>query len=367
VFSGTAPASAAGSVPAIALTPAWAQASQATAVNDVGQAIVTRATEPGTDYLWTAGRLTPLTYRGQPFDAVALNNRGEVIGTARTGSGEVAVRWDDGQATALTLPGDDSLAADVNDRGQITAISVSFSTTPPTVRGYLVDGGTARDLGVDLSLVSPQLVINESGQVAGNAVTGDGGPVYGLPTGFLWSRGHLDLLPTLGGGSAVVNDLNNGGQAVGRSALASGDQHATLWSGGTITDLGTLGGSYSDATALNDSGQIVGSAYSASGQSQAVLWSTRHLNSLGIPAESHAIDINNDGQVLAFADASAPGTTVRHGYVWRNGTRTELGTLGTPFVTPTAINDQGLVVGSAQLASGANRATAWNAARTFGS
>jgi probable HAF family extracellular repeat protein len=361
LLSVAAPASAAATLPARGLAPQWTESSSVTAVNDVGQAIVSRTTDPTTDYLWTAGRFTPLTYQGQPFDVAALNNRGQVVGTAQTASGPIAVRWEAGHATALTLPGDNSLATDINDRGQITAISVTFSTSPPTVRGYLITGGTARDLGVGLSLVDEKLAINNSGQVAGNAVLGSGGAVYGLPTAFLWSGGHLSQLPTLGGDSAVVTDLNNRGQIVGRASLANGDQHAALWSGGTITDLGTLGGTYSSATALNELGQVAGSANTAAGQSQAVVWTGGHLKSLGTPADSWAVDLNNFGQIIAYAAASTPGTNIQRGYVWRNGTLTELGTLGAPFVTPAAINDQGLIVGSAQLPSGADEAATWNA------
>src|SRR5437899_10430296 len=99
--------------------------------------------------------------------------------------------------------------------------------------------------------------VNESGQVAGISTTNTTrNDTTGIPTirPFLWQRGRMIDLGTLGGtfsgvdGPAIL--LNNRGQVAGTSTLAGDVNSATggliyhpfLWERGVIKDLGTLGG-----------------------------------------------------------------------------------------------------------------------------
>jgi len=66
--------------------------------------------------------------------------------------------------------------------------------------------------------------------------------------------------------------INARGQVVGLSVTSTGLQHAFLWERGTMIDLGTLGGMFSGASAINDGGQVVGFSTTASGEEHAVLW-----------------------------------------------------------------------------------------------
>nr|MDT0666584.1 hypothetical protein [Micromonospora sp. DSM 115978] len=150
-----------------------------------------------------------MTHDGAPIDPVDLNNRGQVVGTVTDDTGMPAVvLWERGRSRLLPIPGEGAQPLDLNNRGQVTALGFAPPPGPaPYVRAYLYDGRAVVDLGVEPFAVQPSLVLNDAGQVAGTKVD-QGGPVYGSPSGFVWTRGRVVELGTLGGDSAQVTDVN---------------------------------------------------------------------------------------------------------------------------------------------------------------
>jgi probable HAF family extracellular repeat protein len=59
------------------------------------------------------------------------------------------------------------------------------------------------------------------------------------------------FLGDFGGQVSGPEALNLRGQIVGLAETAAGDFHAFLWERGTLTDLGTVGGASSGAAAVN--------------------------------------------------------------------------------------------------------------------
>jgi probable HAF family extracellular repeat protein len=56
-------------------------------------------------------------------------------------------------------------------------------------------------------------------------------------------------------------DVSPGGEVVGVSSIAGGDNHAFSWTQKAgMVDLGTLGGTFSAARAVSPSGHVVGSS-----------------------------------------------------------------------------------------------------------
>jgi probable HAF family extracellular repeat protein len=84
---------------------------------------------------------------------------------------------------------------------------------------------------------------------------------------FLYSNGQMRDLGTLPGGvDSIGLGLNNAGQVVGTSRLASTLEHAFLYSNGQLRDLNDLvdprlGITLFGATAINDNGQILAGRY----------------------------------------------------------------------------------------------------------
>jgi probable HAF family extracellular repeat protein len=143
--------------------------------------------------------------------------------------------------------------------------------------------------------------------------------------GFVWEHGQMRGLPNFpGGNNGFATGANNLGQAVG---WAENDVHdptcvspqvlqfrPAVWELGPpdqIHDLPLMAGDTSgSATAINDNGQIVG--------------------------------------ISGICDQAVGRHTAKHAVLWENGQAIDLGNLGAEWWnTPTAINEDGVVVGFA--------------------
>ena len=222
----------------------------------------------------------------------------------------------------------------------------------------------ARDLGVLPGRTrSTAIAINDRGQIVGNA----GSP--SAPRAFLWQKGRMVDLGTLGGATSSVQAINSRGQIVGASITGSGARHAFLWQNGRMRDLGTLGGKQSEAVDINDGGQIVGSSTTASGALHGFLWQNGRMVDLGTlgGTDSSAVAINNRGQI-AGSSTLAPGSDPNnpendpdprassHPFTWQKGRTIDIGTLpGLPVSGSVAINERGDITGTASWWSGGNR------------
>ena len=70
--------------------------------------------------------------------------------------------------------------------------------------------------------------------------------------------------------------------------------------------------------------------------------------------EPYRMGINSAGEVVGSAPMSPQEPALVQGFVYRNGTKTNLGTLGGPWSSVHAINDAGVIVGASSNSSSAN-------------
>jgi probable HAF family extracellular repeat protein len=362
---------------------------QAVEINDSGQIVFTAAPRASNDmwvghaFLWEKGKVHDLgTLGGENSGAGAINTRGEIVGWSSTaGRSAHAFLWAKGRLTDLGVLGageaGDSEASAINETGQI----VGSSSTGAGYHPVLWQGGKRTDLGtlgiLDAgSEIWPKASdLNERGQVVGTSATRGRSP-----RAYLWQNGRMHNLGTLGG-ATWARAINDRGLIVGGSYTvpgAYGSQHAFSWEKGTMHDLGTLGGKSSDAIAVNNSGQIVGWSRVASGAVHAFLWQKGRMTDLGTlgASGSVAVAINERGQALVnrFANTCSnldPGYTSLVGEplgylcfgvasVWENGELTDLGSLpGAGTSRATGLNERGQIVGTSSTETGPDHAVLW--------
>jgi probable HAF family extracellular repeat protein len=308
---------------------------------------------------------------GDASAAFWISDNGLIAGDASTGVVDPlfpalaqvrGVLWKDGEIINLgTLGGNQSNALSVNNRGQVVGgatntIPDPFSLFHTQLRAFLWQDGVMRDLGTLGGPDAIALFVNERGQVAGMATTNfspsaDPSCFFPLTTHpFLWERGRMTDLGSLGGDCSLPFALNNRGQVIGISDLA-GDlaEHPFIWERGSLIDLGTFGGNFGFAFGINDSGEVVGWATNTNDQAyRAFLWKDGVMTDLGTLSGddcSYAFQINSLGQIvgISFPCAGGPPRLV----LWRNGFMTDLsvfappGSTLTPWFDGAVINDRG--------------------------
>jgi probable HAF family extracellular repeat protein len=161
----------------------------------------------------------------------------------------------------------------------------------------------------------------------------------------------------------VAYDINNTGLVVGSADGSDGESGACLWDADGASDLGGLsGGRWNEAREINDSGELILWGVPAGGsEKHAAYWSGEagspvvDLGTFG-GRESWAIDLNNDGLIVGWADMA---DSSRHAFVWDGAEMIDLGTLGGLSSTAYAINEDGIIAGAARDSQNVMRAVIW--------
>lgn len=178
--------------------------------------------------------------------------------------------WENGTRIDLpSLDGDQNFGLAINDNTEI----VGYVDSDGVVDGTNVYSAAFWEQDANGNFVLTNLGIpngfaqsfardlNENGLVIGQATNGSGATL--TSSGFLWDNGNLINLGSLGGTRGDALSINESGQIVGFSNLASEVAHGTLWQEGQLFDLNNLvingtGWVLNQATGINGRGQIIG-------------------------------------------------------------------------------------------------------------
>jgi len=265
--------------------------------------------------------------------AAGLNDNGDVVG------GDLLYQHASGVVNRIS---DAFFLGGINDHGQIIGTAFLGSATAPAgiqasvwrVSGgeeYFGEGG-----------LSEGVAINNSGRAVGsfgdfhaqshavlwrlkdNSTIGLGTLVVNNPYGFIYDPGSSATAinvegDVVGWSDALIFDADGN-----PSAAAT---HAFRWHNGVLTDLGALPGSaYSVANGINDKGEVVGVSDIASGASHAFLYRRSRMVDLGDLANdpklnSQADGINDSGDVVGWSEVrlTADHSIAQRAFVYSSG------------------------------------------------
>jgi probable HAF family extracellular repeat protein len=195
-----------------------------------------------------------------------------------------------------------TVALGVNSAGDVCG---TYCDVDGVCRGWILKAGNLQSAPIDIGTLGGNFcapyAMNDKGAVVGFSHTSD----Y-KNHAFLWSHGVMkDLFPC--SDFSLATDINNLGQVVGFFQNNSDASKSFLREvSGKIVELPTLGGDSTSVSGINDRGQVVGSSYLASGYRHAFLFENGVMRDLGTlvnesgekDTTSEAFEINNYGIVI---------------------------------------------------------------------
>jgi probable HAF family extracellular repeat protein len=221
---------------------------------------------------------------GGTFGPNAINNNGEVVGTANANGDDYSAIWTEtaGVVVLGQFEGRTTRGLGINDSGQVCGLTNS------SYRAWRYTPGVGfENLGVGFNkkhASSRAHAINNSGQVAGASYDGQGKNLA-----FRFTNGvGLVNLGTLGGNSSSVDShgtMNEWGDVVGTAQTAEGTSHVFLYTDefgmadleAAVVNLpGDLAGGLGNPTYLhvNNQGVVCGRAGDGSGSQPSLLGHT---------------------------------------------------------------------------------------------
>lgn len=241
---------------------------------------------------------------GIDFAPTGMNNAGQMVGFAGTGSGGVhAVLYSGGFLQDLgAFGGSTSYGNAINDAG---AIAGTFVTATGERHGFMYRAGSFIDIGAGSSGEG----INARGDIVGSRQNEDG--IHG----YIYSDGALrDMNNVRTGRDGTAFDVNDAGQVAGKSTIdhASTEPsvHPFWYRKGDTIDLGAMGSNYvTAAVAINNAGQIAGYSDSADGGHAFLFDGGRGMVDLGGFGEGSLMvhDLNEHGTLVGTASTEESG------------------------------------------------------------
>jgi probable HAF family extracellular repeat protein len=311
--------------------------------NGVQTALTSEGTKIGSsDFGAPSGAaVTLLTAR-----ASKINNLGVITGTHDEIRQPVSLATDRGlkwvkdgadyKFTVNDSGGKETYFFDTTDTNQIAGRNIKTVGTGTVNTPIAVENGEYTFLSVGAGVNGTAFGINESGTLVGVV----SGSATGTDSAAIWqkdSSGQYQLTAnTFGFDQATLRDLNNAGDMIGQVTSGTGSAVTSspfLIRNGEFVNLGSLGGNTGATNGINEFGQVVGASQIASGTNRAYVYEgggmIADLNSLvstpltyngAAVTLTNAASVNNFGQIVAtgtytYKDAAGKDATGTRSYV----------------------------------------------------
>jgi probable HAF family extracellular repeat protein len=289
--------------------------------------------------------------------ATDINNNGTVVGSYPIGTGGTTtgsfINRGVGFIDLGTLGGRSSQAVAINDKGQVLG---NRTTASGRQRGFIYYHGSYRDLPNPPGIALTYVDINNAGYTVALGFVG-APPGQTLRSFLRDPSGHFRNLGTLPGENSInqAEALNNRNQVVGESGpliLPEPPLRAYLWTKGVLRDLGDFGFTPNYALGVNDRGQVTGYASVPTGFRNQVAFIYSKGRLIDIDRRPPTADrfslgeaINNLGHVVGTSNHLS-------GFVYRGRKMESLNALIDPKLGwniqfPRAINDKGQIAADA--------------------
>jgi probable HAF family extracellular repeat protein len=265
--------------------------------------------------LWRGGAAIRVPAVGLGYsDGLGINKYDDLAGTSAIGTGGVAFAWIGRTVHNIGAAAPDfasSFARRINDSGWVVG-ALYDGVGGIESRGFIYRNGDIRLLPTLGGNNGSAFGVSNRGHVTGRAGLASTPPNTGEGHAYLFHNGKIKDLGALPGDDISVGlDVNDLGQVVGSSAsrLAQGNR-GFLYSRGRMVNVGTLGGNTTDAFGINNHGVVVGRSFVPNEETaeRGFIYAKGRivdLNRLVVPKDGwvikHAEDINDSFQVLAYA------------------------------------------------------------------
>jgi probable HAF family extracellular repeat protein len=272
--------------------------------------------------------------------ASKINNLGVITGTHDEIRQPVPLatdrgfRWDkDGagyQFTVNSVGGKETYYLDTNNANQIVGRNILTVGTGTVTTPISIENGIVKFLSVGSGVNGTASGINDSGTLVG-VVSGSAANTNAAAIWKKDSNGTYQLTSnTYGFDQATLRDLNNAGDIIGQVTSGTGTTATSnpfMLRDGEFMDLGSLGGKTGSTAGINELGQVVGASQIASGTNRAFVYEgggmIADLNSLVTAPLTYngaavtltsAVSVNNFGQIVAtgtysYKDAAGKDAT----------------------------------------------------------
>lgn len=238
--------------------------------------------------------------------------------------------------------GDGTAATALTNKGQIVG---ARRNEGPGASAYLYYKGQVEELGTLGGTSSWAYDVNERREVVGWSTIDD----EGTTRSFVYRGGVMSDLDAQLGLPVGVRGINSSGQVTGGMQVGELGTHAFVLDQGELRDLGTLGGISSWGEAINDQGMVAGASEVPGGNGPHVFLYRNgvmlDLDGLGC-CGGIGNDVNERGDVTG--QSRTPGLGGEHAFLYSDGVMRDLGTLGGGISIGVALNAERSVVGYSQ-------------------